>query len=51
MDLQHCYSASEDTFSLPRHFKERYSPKAISMSRLLTAVEVWLDYLPPQWSS
>jgi riboflavin biosynthesis pyrimidine reductase len=26
MDLQRCYSASEDTFPLPRHFKERYGP-------------------------
>ena len=26
MDLQLCYTASEDTFPLPRHFKERYGP-------------------------
>ncbi|MEK6761972.1 MAG: dihydrofolate reductase family protein [Nitrospirota bacterium] len=26
MDLQRCYSASEDTFPLPRHFKEHYGP-------------------------
>ena len=26
MDLQHCYNASEDTFPLPRHIKERYGP-------------------------
>ena len=26
MDLQLCYSASEDTFPLPRHIKERYGP-------------------------
>jgi riboflavin biosynthesis pyrimidine reductase len=26
MDLQLCYNASEDTFPLPRHFKERYGP-------------------------
>ena len=26
MNLQRCYSASEDTFPLPRHFKERYGP-------------------------
>ena len=26
MDLQLCYNASEDTFPLPRHIKERYGP-------------------------
>ena len=26
MDLQRCYNASEDTFPLPRHIKERYGP-------------------------
>jgi riboflavin biosynthesis pyrimidine reductase len=26
MDLQRCYTAGEDTFPLPRHFKERYGP-------------------------
>jgi riboflavin biosynthesis pyrimidine reductase len=26
MDLQQCYNASEDTFPLPRHIKERYGP-------------------------
>jgi hypothetical protein len=26
MDLQLCYTVSEDTFPLPRHFKERYGP-------------------------
>ena len=26
MDLQRCYTASEDTFPLPRHIKERYGP-------------------------
>jgi riboflavin biosynthesis pyrimidine reductase len=26
MDLQHCYNASEDTFPLPLHVKERYGP-------------------------
>jgi riboflavin biosynthesis pyrimidine reductase len=26
MDLQLCYSASEDTFPLPRHIKQRYGP-------------------------
>lgn len=26
MDLQRCYNASEDTFPLPRHLKERYGP-------------------------
>jgi hypothetical protein len=26
MDLQHCYNASEDTFPLPPHVKERYGP-------------------------
>jgi riboflavin biosynthesis pyrimidine reductase len=26
MDLQLCYTASEDTFPLPRHIKERYGP-------------------------
>jgi riboflavin biosynthesis pyrimidine reductase len=26
MDLQLCYTASEDTFPLPRHFKARYGP-------------------------
>ena len=26
MDLQCCYNASEDTFPLPRHIKERYGP-------------------------
>jgi len=26
MDLQFCYNASEDTFPLPRHIKERYGP-------------------------
>jgi riboflavin biosynthesis pyrimidine reductase len=26
MDIQLCYNASEDTFPLPRHFKERYGP-------------------------
>lgn len=26
MDLQLCYSASEDMFPLPRHIKERYGP-------------------------
>ena len=26
MDLQRCYNASEDTFPLPRHIRERYGP-------------------------
>ena len=26
MDLHRCYNASEDTFPLPRHIKERYGP-------------------------
>ena len=26
MELQRCYNASEDTFPLPRHIKERYGP-------------------------
>jgi|CXWL01.1.fsa_nt_gi 5-amino-6-(5-phosphoribosylamino)uracil reductase len=26
MNLQRCYNASEDTFPLPRHIKERYGP-------------------------
>jgi hypothetical protein len=26
MNLQHCYNASEDTFPLPPHIKERYGP-------------------------
>lgn len=26
MDLQLCYTASEDTFPLPDHFRERYGP-------------------------
>ena len=26
MDLQRCYNASEDTFPLPPHIKERYGP-------------------------
>jgi hypothetical protein len=26
MNLRVCYNASEDTFPLPRHIKERYGP-------------------------